>query len=58
MGRKKLDDKERKRKIQPVIEGWRLDQLGGDKVCELLCVDFLKRKTRKRIKILNEAERD
>jgi len=52
MGRPKLNDLDKKRKIQPVVEGWRLDQLGGDKQCELLCVEYIKKKTKKRIRIL------
>ena len=52
MGRKKLNDEDKVRQIQPCIEGWRLDQLGGDKQCEILCVEYIKKKTKKRIRTL------
>jgi hypothetical protein len=52
MGRPKLNDEDKKRKIQPMVEGWRLDQLGGDNMVTLMCVEFIKKKTKKRIRTL------
>jgi hypothetical protein len=50
MGRKKLDEKEKIKQIHPGVEGWRIDQLGGKEQCELICVDHLKRLTKKRVR--------
>lgn len=49
MPRPRLKELDRKFKIQPCLENWRIVQLGGIKKTELMVVEFIQKKTRKRI---------